>query len=69
MRFTISGVVQKKGFHAEVTGTFDHAETSGDTIITYIELPSVLVVEGTDPPQAIDRQIKLVTTKKAPAGG
>ena len=46
VQFTINGVVQKKGFHAQVTGTFDHAETSDDAIITYIELPSVLVVEG-----------------------
>lgn len=67
VRFTISGVVQKKGFHAEVTGAFDHAETSGDAIITYIELPSVLVVEGTDPPQVIAKEIKLITTKRAPA--
>jgi hypothetical protein len=67
VQFTINGVVQKKGFHAKVTGTFDHAETSGDAIITYIELPSVLVVEGTDPPQAIAKEIKLVTTKRAPA--
>lgn len=67
VRFTITGVVQKKGFHAEVTGTFDHAETSGDAIITYIELPAALAVEGTDPPQAIAKEIRLVTTRKAPA--
>jgi hypothetical protein len=64
VRFTIKGVVQKKGFHAEVTGTFDHAETSDDAIITYIELPSALEVEGTDPPQVIAREIKLITTRK-----
>lgn len=64
VRFTINGVVKNKGFHAEVTGSFDHVEVSGDTIITYVELPSVLIVEGTDPPQAIAREVKLITTKK-----
>jgi hypothetical protein len=64
VRFKINGVVQNKGFHAEITGALDYAETVGDTIITYVELPSVLVVEGTNPPQAIDKKIKLITTKK-----
>lgn len=64
VEFTISGVVKKKRFRATVTATVDHVEESDDMIVTFVELPSVLVVEGTSPEQAIDKHLRLLTTKK-----